>query len=179
MYFLKCPLIRSFVDRYVHKEILFKYMQRSDRNWFKLPEAGLKTCWTGVIYKNDKRESFKRRKVKYPVMPRSSILRSEFSHFCVPLYNIVYRWKIAWKKRRYDRASQEKCPTLTVFYVNHNRAVLWSGNERKLGIIRYDNKIRQHCCNLFCWPAKLGDQMLQPVSKLLAVRSNYKHSSGP
>lgn len=142
-------------------------MQRSDRNWFKLPEAGLKTCWTGVIYKNDKRESFKRRKVKYPVMPRSSILRSEFSHFCVPLYNIVYRWKIAWKKRRYDRASQEKCPTLTVFYVNHNRAVLWSGNERKIGIIRYDNKIRQHCCNLFCWPAKLGDQMFQPVSNCL------------
>lgn len=75
--------------------------------------------------------------------------------------------KLLEKKRRYDRASQEKCPTLTVFYVNHNRAVLWSGNERKIGIIRYDNTIRQHCCNLFCWPAKLGDQMLQPVSNCL------------
>ena len=87
-------------------------------------------------------------------------------HTSVPLFIITcIDGKLLEKKRRYDRASQEKCPTLTVFYVNHNRAVLWSGNERKIGIIRYDNKIRQHCCNLFCWPAKLGDQMLQPVSR--------------
>lgn len=102
-------------------------------------------------------------------MPRSSILRSKFWHFCPLVLFIIscIDGKLLEKKRSYDRAFQEKCLTLEVFYVDNNRAVLWSGNERKLGIIRYDNTIRQHCCNLFCWPAKLGDKMLQPVSNCL------------